>query len=159
MKFITKESEEFKERLKLTKTDEKEPNIEPGYVNNIEKITEDNDNFRKVLYTSDYSQLVVMSLKPKEDIGQETHGLDQFFRIEEGEGIAILDGTKYHFQSGYCIIVPAGTTHNIINTSETKPLKIYTLYSPPNHKDQTIHRTKQDAKNDHEHYDGIVTKD
>lgn len=157
MEIITKDSNKYK--LKIIKTDENSPNIEPGYVNNIEKLTEENENFRKVLYTSDYSQLVVMNLKPKEDIGEETHGLDQFFRIEEGEGIAILNGTKYHFESGYCVIVPAGTKHNIINTNSEKPLKIYTIYSPPNHKDKTIHVTKNDAKNDHEHFDGVVTKD
>lgn len=157
MKIITKDSDKYK--LKIIKTDENSPNIEPGYVNNIEKLTEENENFRKVLYTSDYSQLVVMNLKPKEDIGEETHGLDQFFRIEEGEGIAILNGTKYHFETGYCVIVPSGTKHNIINTSSEKPLKIYTIYSPPNHKDKTIHVTKNDAINDHEHFDGVVTKD
>lgn len=125
-----------------------------GYVVNIEHETVGNENFRKVLFTSNYSQLVVMSLKPGEDIGEEVHGLDQFLRIEEGEGKAFLDGVEHAVQKDWAIVVPAGTLHNIVNTGSA-PMKLYTLYSPPNHKDGTIHPTKAQAEE--EHFDGRVT--
>lgn len=116
------------------------------YVSNIEKDTQENNNFRKVLQTSPHSQLVVMSLKPGEDIGMEVHNnVDQFFRIEQGRGVAILDGTEYEIEDDFAVVVPAGTEHNIINTSETEDLKLYTIYSPANHPDGTIHKTREEA--------------
>ncbi len=117
-----------------------------GFVSNIEKESLENEYFRKVLYTDERLQLVVMSLKPKEDIGEEVHQLDQFIRVEKGEGKAILDGEESELKDGSAVIVPSGTKHNIINTSSTNPLKLYTLYAPPNHKDGTIHRTKEEAE-------------
>ncbi len=123
-----------------------------GYIANIEKLSLENDFFRKVLYTDPRLQLVIMSLGPSEDLGEETHQLDQFIRIEKGEGKAILDGEEQTFESGSVIIVPSGTKHNIINTSVTESLKLYTLYAPPNHQDGTIHKTKEEAEADDEHY-------
>lgn len=122
-----------------------------GYVTNIEDKTEQNENFREVLFTGPYSQLVVMSLEPNEDIGMEVHdNVDQFLRIEEGEGKAILDGEEHMLQEGSAVVVPAGTQHNIINTSSDEKLKLYTIYSPTNHREETIHKTKQDALADTE---------
>lgn len=129
-----------------------------GYVINIEKTSLENENFRKVLYTAKNSQLVVMSLKPNEDIGEEIHQLDQFIRCESGEGKAILDGVEYAITDGFIVVVPAGAKHNIVNTSAEKPLKLYTLYSPPNHRDGTIHRTKEEAEANEEHFDGKTTE-
>lgn len=119
-----------------------------GYVANIEKETEENENFRKVLYTAKFSQLVVMALKPMEEIGEETHTLDQFIRIEKGAGKAILDGVEHEIADGLAVVVPAGTKHNFINISETEPMKLYTIYSPPEHRDGTVHTTKADAQAD-----------
>ena len=130
-----------------------------GYVDNIEKITRENENFRKVIYTARYSQLVVMALKPGEDIGEEVHGLDQFLRIEEGSGKAILDGVGYEVEDGSAIVVPAGTRHNIINTSSDKAMKLYTVYSPPNHRDGVVHVSKPEAEKDDEHFDGKTSED
>src|SRR3989344_6048592 len=110
-----------------------------GYIQNIEKLALENNNFRKVLYTAKYSQLVLMSIKPGEDIGEEVHQLDQFIRCEAGQGQAILDGAAHNISNGFAIVVPAGTKHNIINTSEDQPLKLYSLYSPPNHRDGVVH--------------------
>lgn len=116
------------------------------FVENLEKLTEENINFRKVISTNGYSQLVLMNLKPMEEIGMETHdAVDQFFRIEEGVGKAVLNGTEYEFSAGFGVIIPAGTEHNIINTSETDELKVYTIYSPANHPEETIHTTKVEA--------------
>lgn len=116
------------------------------FVDNIEKLTLENTNFRKVLATNKHSQLVVMSLKPMEDIGMEVHEtIDQFFRIDKGVGKVIMNGTEYDFSDGFALVVPAGTEHNIINTSETDDLKLYTIYSPANHPDGTIHATKEEA--------------
>lgn len=129
-----------------------------GYVINIEKTSLENENFRKVLYTAKNSQLVVMSLKPNEDIGEEIHQLDQFIRCESGEGKAILDGVEHAITDGFIVVVPAGAKHNIVNTSAEKPLKLYTLYSPPNHRDGTIHRTKEEAEANEEHFDGKTTE-
>lgn len=130
-----------------------------GYVANIEKLSLENENFRQVLYTAKNSQLVVMSLKSGEEIGEEVHKLDQFIRCEAGKGKAVLDGTSQELSGGFVVVVPAGTRHNIINTSPDLPLKLYTLYSPPNHKDGTIHQTKQDAEADEgEHFDGQTTE-
>jgi mannose-6-phosphate isomerase-like protein (cupin superfamily) len=116
-----------------------------GYVDNVERLAEENSNFRKVLYTAHYSQLVLMSLLPGEEIGEETHGLDQFFRVESGTGKAILDGVEHSISDGFAVVIPAGTLHNIVNTSATEPMKLYTLYSPPDHEDALVHPTKQDA--------------
>lgn len=117
-----------------------------GFVDNIEKLTLANTNFRQVLYTGQHAQLVLMSLNPNEDIGMEVHETtDQFLRIEQGEGKVILNGEEHLLTNGDAIIVPAGTQHNVINTSTEKELKLYTLYSPPHHKDGIVHKTKQDA--------------
>lgn len=130
-----------------------------GYVKNIEEETLKNENFRTVLYTAKHSQLVVMSLKPNEDIGEEVHELDQFLRIEEGDGVAVLDGVETEVHSDYAIVVPAGTRHNVVNKSSDKPMKIYTIYSPPEHKDGTVHVTKEDAmKDEGDHFDGKTTE-
>lgn len=128
-----------------------------GYVDNIEKLTQENNNFRQVLYTAKHCQLVLMCLQPNEDIGTEVHADgDQFLRVESGEGKAILDGVETVISNGSAIIVPAGVEHNIINSSSTLPLKLYTLYAPPHHKDQTVHATKEIAEKDDEHYDPNV---
>ncbi len=130
-----------------------------GYIKNIERLSLENENFRKVLYTAKNSQLVVMSLKPSEDIGEEVHQLDQFIRCEAGQGKAILDDVEHDISDGFVVIVPAGTKHNIINASGDKELKLYTLYSPPNHKDGTVHITKADAEADEgEHFEGRTTE-
>lgn len=130
-----------------------------GYIINIEKISLGNENFREVLYTAKNSQLVIMNLKPDEDIGEEIHQLDQFIRCEAGQGKAILDDIEHDISDGFVVVVPAGTKHNIINTSKSKELKLYTLYSPPNHKDKTIHITKADAEADEsEHFDGKTSE-
>ena len=117
-----------------------------GYSINIEDKTLDNENFREVLYTAPHSQLVVMTLKPGEEIGLETHDdRDQFIRVEEGEGVAILDGEKHELEDGTAVVIPAGTEHNVINTSADEKLRLYTVYSPAEHPDGTIHRTKAEA--------------
>lgn len=132
--------------------------IMKGYVVNIEKLSLENEKFRQVLYTAKNSQLVLMSLKPMEDIGEEIHHLDQFFRCEAGEGKAVLNGVEYKISDGFAVMVPAGAKHNIINTSIDKPLKLYTVYSPPNHRDGVIHDTKAQAESDDEHFDGKTTE-
>lgn len=129
-----------------------------GYVINIEKVTKENTNFRKVLYTGKNMQLVVMSLRPGEDIGEEVHNLDQFIRIEEGKGKAVLDGVEYLIEDDFIVFIPAGTKHNIINTSTEEEMKLYTLYAPPEHRDQVVHPTKEDAMQDDEHFDGQTTE-
>jgi len=130
-----------------------------GFKNNIEKETLENNNFRKVLYTAKYSQLVLMSLKPKEEIGMETHEKnDQFFRFESGQGKCIIDGNEYKVTNGDAIIVPAGAKHNIINISDTEALKLYTIYSPPNHEDGVIRQTKKEAETIEEKFDGTTTE-
>ncbi|MEX0918313.1 MAG: cupin domain-containing protein [Candidatus Paceibacterota bacterium] len=123
-----------------------------GYIENIEMLTRANEYYRKVLYTDERLQLVLMTLKPGEEIGAETHQLDQFIRVEEGEGTAILDGAESTIGDGSVVIVPQGVRHNIINTSATDALKLYTLYAPPNHEPGTIHETKTEADADDEHY-------
>jgi mannose-6-phosphate isomerase-like protein (cupin superfamily) len=128
-----------------------------GFVQNIEDIAVKNEDFRQVLYTAKNCQLVVMSLKPKEEIGMEVHQLDQFFRVEEGTGEAILDGIHRTISAGFVVLVPAGTNHNIINTG-TEPMKLYTLYSPPNHRDGVVHHTRAEAEKDNEHFDGKTTE-
>lgn len=125
-----------------------------AYLGNIEQETLANGNFRKVLYTAQHSQLVVMSLKPGEEIGEEVHELDQFIRVEAGTGKAVLDGQESVVEDGTAIVVPAGANHNVINASETDDLKLYTIYSPPEHRDGTVHRTKAEALADTEdHYE------
>lgn len=129
-----------------------------GYVDNIEKITLENEAFRKVLYTAKNSQLVVMSIPPGEDIGMEVHDLDQFLRIEAGVGTAILDGVEHPIEDGSAIVVPAGTQHNFVNTSDEAPLKLYTIYSSPEHRDGVVHNTKKEAEADDEEFDGVTTE-
>jgi len=129
-----------------------------GYVINIEKASEENNNFRKVLYTAKNSQLVVMSLKPGEEIGEEVHTLDQFIRVEKGEGKAVLDGVEHEIKDGYAVVIPAGARHNIINTSDDEEMKLYTIYSPPEHRDGVIHPTKADAMAEEEHFDGRTSE-
>lgn len=125
-----------------------------GYVANIEELSLENENFREVLYTDPRLQLVVMSLLPNEDIGAEVHELDQFIRVEEGEGTAVLDGEEFAIVDGSAVIVPKGVMHNIINTSATEMMKLYTVYAPANHAPGTIHKTKAEAEADEEHYTG-----
>jgi mannose-6-phosphate isomerase-like protein (cupin superfamily) len=127
-----------------------------GFITNIEKDTLENENFRKVLYTAHYSQLVVMSIAPNDDIGEEVHGLDQFIRIEAGEGKAVLDDKEQAVKDDDAIVIPAGTKHNIINTSADKPLKLYTIYSPPEHEDGVVVTNKADAEE--EHFSGKTTQ-
>ncbi len=129
-----------------------------GYVDSIEQLVRENINFRHVLYTAKHCQLVLMSLKPNEEIGMEVHEGDQFLRFESGEGKAILDGVEHLLKDGDVVIVPAGTQHNIINTSAASPLRLYTVYAPPHHKDKTVHVTKQDAEADGEHFEGVTTE-
>ena len=124
-----------------------------GYVGPIEKITEENQYFRQVLFTGKHLQLVVMCLQPKEEIGNEVHeNVDQFFRIEEGKARFILNNTEEHVVgAGGAVVVPAGTYHNVINASLTKPLKLYTVYTPPQHPDGTVHKTKAEAEAAEQH--------
>jgi len=130
-----------------------------GYVANIEKEAAENENFRKVLYTAKFSQLVVMALKPGEEIGEEVHTLDQFLRIEQGTGKAVLDGVESDISDGSAIVIPAGTKHNVVNTSENEPMKLYTIYSPPEHRDGVVHATKADAQADKtDEFDGKTTE-
>ena len=128
-----------------------------GYVQDIEAIATSNEDFRRVLYTARNCQLVVMALRPQEEIGAEVHKLDQFFRVEAGRGDAVLDGVRTAIQAGYAVVVPAGARHNIINTG-TEPLKLYTIYAPPNHRDGVVHHTRADADADTEHFDGTTSE-
>ena len=130
-----------------------------GFKTNIERDTEKNRNFRKVLYTGKHSQLVLMSLKAKEEIGMETHPEnDQFLRFEGGKGRVEIDGSKYQVKDGDAVVIPAGAKHNVVNTSSEEELKIYTIYSPPHHKDGIIHKTKEQAERDDEEFDGKTTE-
>jgi mannose-6-phosphate isomerase-like protein (cupin superfamily) len=130
-----------------------------GFVINIEQETKKNDNFRKVLYTSKNSQLVLMSLRPNEEIGMEVHpDNDQFFRVDAGQGKVIIDGNEYDITDGFAVVVPAGAEHNVINTSGSGFLSLYTIYSPPHHRDGVIHPTKADATADEEEYEGQNTE-
>jgi mannose-6-phosphate isomerase-like protein (cupin superfamily) len=129
-----------------------------GYVTDIENDTLENQDFRRVLYTAKNSQLVLMSLDPKEEIGEETHTLDPFIRVEAGDGFAVLDRVKHPISDGTAIVIPAGTKHNVVNDSATEELKLYTVYSPPEHRDGTIHKTKADALANEEHFDGKTTE-
>ncbi|MFO0703600.1 MAG: cupin domain-containing protein [Patescibacteria group bacterium] len=130
-----------------------------GFHTPIEKATLENTNFRKVLYTGKHTQLVLMSLKPNEEIGMETHpDNDQFFRFESGNGKCIIDGNEYLLRDGDVIIVPSGAEHNIINTSSTDDLKLYTLYSPPHHKDGIVRATKEEAEKNSPEFEGVTTE-
>jgi len=130
-----------------------------GYVDIIEKETEENNDFRRVLYTGRHSQLVLMSIKPGEEIGEETHDdVDQFFRFEKGEGKVIIDNVEHPVSDGYGVIIPAGAKHNVINTSKRVNLKLYTIYSPPEHQDGVVRHTKKEAAEREEHFDGRTTE-
>jgi mannose-6-phosphate isomerase-like protein (cupin superfamily) len=128
-----------------------------GFVQDIERLAIKNNEFRQVLYTAKHCQLVVMALKPNEEIGMEVHKLDQFFRIEEGSGEAVLDDVRTVIRAGFAVVVPAGTNHNIINTGNVS-MKLYTIYAPPNHRDGVVHHTRADAEADNEHFDGKTTE-
>ena len=128
-----------------------------GFVQNIGRLAVENDHFRRVVYTAKHCQLVVMALLPKEEIGEEVHHLDQFFHVEAGGGEAVLDGVRSKIGAGSAVIVPAGASHNIINTG-TDPLKLYTVYAPPNHRDGVVHHTRDDAEADDESFDGNTTE-
>ncbi len=122
-----------------------------GFIDDIEKLTKDNVFFRKVLFTGKYSQLVLMSLKPGEEIGKEIHdSVDQFFRVDEGKGEIIIDGEVRQIEDGFAVVVPAGSEHNLVNTGKVD-LKLYTVYSPPNHPENTIHKTYEEAMEAEEH--------
>lgn len=130
-----------------------------GYNANIEKDAIENTNFRKVLYTGKHCQLVLMSLKPNEEIGMEIHSEnDQFFRVEKGEGKCIIDGNEYILGDGSVIVIPSGAEHNVINTSNTEDLKLYTIYSPAHHKDGIVRATKAEAEADGPEFDGVTTE-
>jgi mannose-6-phosphate isomerase-like protein (cupin superfamily) len=128
-----------------------------GFVQDIERLAVGNDDFRRVLYTAKHCQLVLMALAPGEEIRAEIHKLDQFFRVEEGSGVVVMDGTRTPVKAGFAIVVPMGANHNIINTG-TAPLKLYTVYSPPNHRDRVVHHTRADAEADDEHFDGKTSE-
>lgn len=128
-----------------------------GFVQDIEHLTVKNEDFRRVLYTAKHCQLVIMALQPEEEIGAEVHQLDQFFRVEEGTGEAVLDGVRTAIRAGFALVVPAGAKHNIINTGSV-PMKLYTVYAPPNHRDGVSHHTRADAEADDEHFDGKTTE-
>lgn len=129
-----------------------------GFVENIERLTEDNQHFRRVIYTGQHTQLVLMSIPPGDHIGLEVHeDTDQFFRVEEGTGEVIIGDTRRPIGPASAIVVPAGTKHDVINTGG-KPLQLYTLYSPPHHRDGVVHRTRADAEKDEEHFDGKTTE-
>jgi mannose-6-phosphate isomerase-like protein (cupin superfamily) len=120
-----------------------------GFITNIERATIDNIDYRRVLFTGRNTQLVLMAVGPGEEIGLETHDEhDQFIRVESGTGVVVLDGEQHSLEDGSAVVIPAGVRHNVINTSKDTPLRLYTLYSPPEHADGTVHRTKQD---DHGH--------
>ena len=129
-----------------------------GFVVDLGKVTQENNNFRRVLYTAPSSQLVVMSLRPGEDIGEEVHHLDQFIRVETGVGKAVLNDVEYELKDEYAVVIPAGTKHNIINTSGDNFMKLYTVYSPPEHRDGVVHVTKAEALSGEEHFDGKTTE-
>lgn len=130
-----------------------------GYKDNIEKLTINNENFRKVLYTAAGCQLVLMSLKPGEEIGLEVHDEgDQFFRFEKGEGKVVIDDAEYNVGDGDAVIVPQGAKHNVINTSQSEYLKLYTIYAPPHHKDGVVRATRAEAEADGPEFDGVTTE-
>jgi mannose-6-phosphate isomerase-like protein (cupin superfamily) len=129
-----------------------------GFVQNIETLASKNEDFRHVLYTGAHSQLVLMTLKPGEEIGKETHkAVDQFFRVEQGTGEVELAGVRTPIGPGFAVVVPAGLRHNIVNTGK-EPLRLYTIYSPPNHHDGVVHHARSEAEHDSEHFDGETTE-
>lgn len=133
--------------------------MKKGFKENIEKATLENTDFRRVLYTGEHSQIVVMSLKPGEEIGEEIHGEnDQFFRFDGGEGTVIINETTYSVTDGDAVIVPAGAKHNVINSSATEDLKLYTIYMPAHHKDGVVRATKEEAEKDAPEFDGVTTE-
>lgn len=130
-----------------------------GFVADIEKETKKNTDFRRVLYTGKFSQLVLMSLKPGEEIGEEVHDdVDQFFRFEEGEGTVVIDDAEHTVKDGSAVVVPSGAKHNVLNTSKTADLKLYTIYSPPEHQDKVVRKTRKEALDKEEHFDGKTTE-
>ncbi len=130
-----------------------------GYKSNLEKVTEENTNFRQVLYTSEHMQLVLMALKPGEEIGVETHDEgDQFFRFESGEGLVTINGVEHNVGVGDAVIIPQGAEHNVVNVSETLQLKLYTVYAPPHHKDGIVRATRQEAIADAPEFDGVTSE-
>lgn len=130
-----------------------------GFKDDIEKLTLENEDFRRVLYTAKHSQLVLMSLKPLEEVGLEVHeDNDQFFRFEKGSGKVVIDGLERPAVAGDAFIVPSGSQHNVVNTSDTEPMKFYTIYSPAHHKDGVVFATKEEAEKSTEHFDGITTE-
>ena len=132
-----------------------------GFCSNIESDTIENENFRKVLYTGKHSQLVLMCLKPNEEIGIEVHAdNDQFFRFEKGQGKVFIDGNEYQVSDGFAVVVPAGSQHNVVNVSATESLKLYTIYSPAHHKDGVVRATKAEAEDpaNEEEFDGVTTE-
>ena len=134
--------------------------MKKGYYANIETLTDENEHFREVLYTGESLQLVLMSLMPGEDIGVEVHEEnDQFFRFESGEGRVVINDAEYEVKDGDCIIVPKGSAHNIMNTSDEHPLKMYTLYAPPHHRDGILHSTKEYAESHEEEFEGTTTEE
>lgn len=128
-----------------------------GFVQDIERLAVANDDFHRVLYTAKHCQLVLMSIPPGSEIGAEVHTLEQFFRVEAGTGEAVLDGVRTAIRAGFAVLVPTGTDHNIVNTGRD-PLKLHTLYAPPNHRDGVVHHSRGDAEADGEHFDGTTTK-
>lgn len=128
-----------------------------GFVQNIENLTTDNHDFRRVLYTAKNVQLVVMAIPPGDHIGAEVHDVDQFFRVEEGKGEVVIDQVRTPLEAGSAIVVPAGAKHDIVNTGAA-PLQLYTLYAPPHHRDGVVHRTRAEAEKDTEHFDGKTTQ-
>ena len=133
--------------------------MKKGFVANIEALTLKNGSYRKVLYTGKYSQLVLMNIKPGDEIGEEVHDdVDQFFRFEEGEGEVVIDGEKHRVRDGSGVIVPSGARHNVVNTSKDADLKLYTIYSPPEHQDGVVRKTKKEADEQEEHFDGKTTE-
>ncbi|GLI46108.1 cupin domain-containing protein [Methanoculleus bourgensis] len=133
--------------------------MKKGFATNIEKDTVENTDFRRVLYTGKFSQLVLMCLKPGEEIGEEVHDdVDQFFRFEEGEGAVVIDGVKHVVKDGSAVVVPSGANHNVLNTSKTANLKLYTIYSPPEHRDKVVRKTREEAMAQEEHFDGKTTE-
>ena len=127
-----------------------------GYIANIEKLTQENTDYRRVLYTAKNSQLVLMALEPGVEIGEEIHHLDQFIRIESGHGKAILNDVEHDLEDGIALVIPGGVKHNVINTSSDEVMKLYSVYSPPEHKDGTVHPTKADDAE--EHFDGTTSE-
>ena len=133
--------------------------MKKGYKDNIERLTVENTDFRRVLYTGDRSQLVLMSLKPGEEIGTEVHeDNDQFFRFEKGEGKVVIDNTEYEVSDGDAVVVPRGAEHNVVNSSQTEDLKLYTIYSPPHHADGIVRATREEALANEAEFDGITTE-